>query len=70
MAKPIKDSDGREVKSGDTIHFGYGIPPVAVLAKVIERDGDLIALTPGHKPAECKVKHLARHVGDFWKVTQ
>jgi len=69
MAKPVKDSDGHEVNPGDTIHFCYGIPPVGVRAKVIERDGDLIALTPGHNPAECKVKHLARYVGDFWKVT-
>jgi hypothetical protein len=64
----VLDSDGNEVKAGNVIHFGYGIPPVGVEAPVIERDGKLIALTPGHKPAECPVSQLKRHVGDFWVV--
>lgn len=65
-ARKIKDSDGVEVTAGCTISFGYGIPPVGVKATVIERDGKLIALTPGHKPAECRVSELKRHVGDFY----
>lgn len=66
--KPINDSDGVEVVAGCTIHFGYGIPPVPVVAPVIERDGVLIALTEGHRPSECRVSALARHVGDFWVI--
>lgn len=64
--RPVKDSDGNVVKPGDYIQFSYGIPPVGVRAKVIERDGRLIALTPGHNPAECSVRSLKGHVGDFW----
>jgi hypothetical protein len=66
VAKQILDSDGIEVKSGCTIHFGYGIPGRGVDAPVIERNGKLIALTAGHKPSECPVSELKRHVGDFW----
>jgi hypothetical protein len=68
MAKPRKivDSEGVEVTPGCTITFGYGIPPVGVVAPVIERKGVLIALTEGHNPKECKVSELMRHVGDFW----
>jgi hypothetical protein len=62
----IKDSDGVVVTAGCTITFGYGIPPVGVIAPVIERNGVLIALTEGHNPKECKVSELKRHVGDFW----
>lgn len=64
--KQIKDSDGIAVTPGCTVRFAYGIPPVAVAAPVIERDGKLIALTPDHNPKECRVDHLKRHVGDFW----
>lgn len=64
--KPIADSDGRPVKAGDVILFAYGIPPVGVEAAVVERDGKLIALTPGHNPAECRVDRLMGHVGVFW----
>ena len=66
--RKIVDSDGVEVTAGCTIHFGYGIPPVPVMAPVIERNGVLIALTEGHKPAEVRVQSLKRHVGDFWVV--
>lgn len=60
MAKPITDDDGKVIRAGNTIHFGYGIPPVAVRAKVIERNGKMIALTPGHKPAECEVFYIKK----------
>lgn len=62
----IRDSDGVEVKIGDVLQFSYGIPPVSVVAPVIERDGKLIALTAGHNPAECPVADIMDHVGDFW----
>lgn len=68
MSRPIRDSDGVEVVAGCTIHFGYGAPGVGVWAPVIERDGKLIAITKGHKPAECPVAQLKKHVGDFWVV--
>lgn len=64
--RKIRDSDGVEATAGCTIHFGYGIPEVGVVAPVVERNGILIALTPGHNPKECKVSELKRHVGDFW----
>ena len=61
-----KDNDGVEVCEGDTLHFAYGIPPVGVEAPVICRDGKLIAITKGHKPGECPVADLRRHVEYFW----
>ena len=66
MANQVADGDGREVRAGDTIHFAYGTPPVPVVARVIERGGTLIALTPGHNPAECRVDRLMGYVGYFW----
>ena len=56
--KPLVDDDGTAITAGCTLHFGYGIPPVSVNAKVIERDGTLIALTPGHTPSEAPVSHI------------
>ena len=67
MAKPIADDDGVVVKLGCTIHFGYGIPPIGVDAKVVARNGKLIALTPGHNPAECAVSYIKKHF-NFWVV--
>jgi hypothetical protein len=67
-ARTIKDDYGVVVTAGCTVGFSYGIPPVHVEAKVIERGGRLIALTPGHNPAECPVASLRRHVGGFWVV--
>lgn len=66
MAKRrILDSEGVAVKAGDTLRFSYGIPPNVVTAPVIERDGALIALCEGHRPNECPVSALKRHVGYF-----
>ena len=64
--RTVKDDDGVEVREGDIIHFGYGIPPVGVVAPVIERNGRLIAITKGHNPPECPVDQLRRHVSNFW----
>lgn len=66
----MRDSYGKEVKPGSIVHFGYGSPCVGVWADVIERDGVLVALTPGHRPDECRVKDLKKHVGDFWVVSK
>ena len=62
----VLDSDGAEVTAGCTIHFAYGIPPVSVRAPVIDRDGVLIALTPGHNPAEAPVSTFKLCFIEFW----
>lgn len=62
----IRDSDGDEVTAGCYVRFSYGIPPTSVLGDVIERNGRLIVLTPGHRPEECPVSTLKKHVGVFW----
>ena len=66
--KQILDDDGVAVTVGCVVNFCYGCPPVGVRAKVIERDGKLIALTPGHKPTSCPISELRRHVGSFYVV--
>lgn len=69
MAKPITDDDGNVVTAGCVICFGYGIPPIGVEAKVVERKGKLIALTPGHNPTECEVSFIKKWF-NFWIVTK
>ena len=64
--KRLLDSDGEEVTAGCYVSFSYGIPPVFVLAQIIERDDELIALTPGHNPVEEKARLLKRYVGEFY----
>lgn len=66
MSKPILDDDGVEVVAGSTIVFSFGIPGRRVVAPVIDRDGELIVLTPDHKPKECKLRLLRKYVGEFW----
>lgn len=68
MAKRTKDSDGIEVADGDFISFAYGLPPRAVVAKVVERNGHLIALTPNETPRECRLDQLQQLVGGFYKT--
>lgn len=67
--RKVLDDDGVEVTPGCVLHFSYGIPPVSVRAEVVERNGRLVALTPGHNPSSCGVASLRRHVGNFWVVT-
>jgi hypothetical protein len=64
----FNDLDGNPVTAGDTIVFCYGIPPVRVEAKIAEADGEIWAMTPGHKPDRCKLKELRKHVGEFHKL--
>jgi hypothetical protein len=67
MAKRrMLDSNRKAVTPGCSIHFSYGIPGVGVTAPVVDEDGVLIALTPGHKPPRIKVAELKRHVGEFY----
>jgi len=63
----LLDDDRVPVKVGDTVRFNYGIPPVGVDAKIVQRNGQLIALTPGHNPAECNLRSLRKHVGNWYK---
>ena len=63
----LRDDDGKRVTAGDSVRFCYGCPPVAVVAKIVTCDGRLIALTPGHDPAECNLRTLRRAVGSWYK---
>ena len=63
----LLDDDRTPTRAGDTVCFNYGIPPIGVRAKIIQRGRSLIALTPGHTPPECKLRTLRRHVGGWVK---
>ena len=63
----LLDDDGEPVGAGDTVVFSYGIPPVHVVAPVVERDGRLVVLTPGHTPVEGKLRSLRYFVGGWYK---
>ncbi len=63
----LLDDDRQKVSSGDVIRFNYGIPPVCVRAKVIQKGKKLIALTPGHTPSEINLKSLRKYVGGWFK---
>lgn len=58
--KTIKDDFGEIINPGDFISFSYGIPPVDVKAEIINRDGKLIALTPGHNPSEASLSYIKK----------
>jgi hypothetical protein len=64
------DDDGKEVRAGSRIRFAFGTPGIRVEADVIERDGELIALTPDHKPKECRLDKLRVYVGNFWLMPE
>ena len=59
------DSEGQCIKPGDIVRFSYGLPPIAVDAKIVRRGGRLTALTPGHNPPSCPVHSLKRFVGEL-----
>ena len=62
------DDDGIKVRPGDTIQFSYGIPPVQVRAKIVQRGRSLIALVADASPSECNLRSLRRHVGCWYRV--
>lgn len=64
----LKDDAGEDVGAGDAVTFSYGIPPVHVRGEVIERDGVLVVLTPGHTPAECDLMLVRGLVGAWYKA--
>lgn len=66
----LLDDDRVPVKDGDTVRFAYGIPPVVVDANIIERDGKLIGLCPGHTPPKFNLRSLRRYVGVWYKKCQ
>lgn len=61
------DDDGNRVSAGDVVRFSYGIPPVCVKAKLVQRGKQLIALTPEHNPKECNLRSLRKYVGAWFK---
>ena len=61
------DDDRQKVRAGDSIFFTYGIPPVRVIAPIIQRGKHLIALTPGHHPSECNLRRLRKLVGGWYR---
>ena len=63
----MRDDDGKWVTEGDTVHFSYGIPPVGVSARIIERGGKLIGLCPGHNPPEFNLRFLRHYVCSWYK---
>ena len=63
----LLDDDRTPTRAGDTVCFSYGIPPVAVQARIVQRGCSLIALTPGHTPADCNLRTLRRYVGGWFK---
>ena len=68
MSKYLYDDDGELTRAGDTVQFCYGIPPIRVVAEIVERDGSLVGLCPGHTPSEFKLRSLRRYVGNWYKV--
>ncbi|NTG00046.1 hypothetical protein G6L30_07920 [Agrobacterium rhizogenes] len=69
-ALEIRDDESKLIKAGDRINFSYGIPGNRVDADIIDLNGELWALTPGHKPDRCKLSVLRRYVGHFWKTAK
>ena len=61
----MNDRYGKKVKAGDTVHSSYGIPPVVIEGKVVDREGVLWVLCPGHTPDECKLTAFKRYLGGF-----
>jgi hypothetical protein len=61
------DADGDVVVAGDWIEFSYGIPPIGVMAEVVQRGGKLVALTPDHEPTVCSLDYLRKSVGEWYK---
>ena len=64
----MKDDLGKTIKHGDRIEFRYGIPPIRAVGRIVERDGTLYVLTPGHHPVKSKLRSLRRYVGKWFKI--
>jgi len=68
MSKPrYKDDDGEWVYAGDTITFSFGIPPVRVKARIMNRSGTLWVLPHNPRTEGCPLRALRGYVGAWWK---
>lgn len=67
MALSAIDDYGNNVQAGDFIEFSCGIPPVNVVAQVVQCGRQLVALTSGHNPTQCNIKRLRKLVGGWIK---
>ena len=68
MSNPrFRDDDYNWTYEGDVVSFCYGIPPIYVTGKVVNRNGTLYVLTPKHNPPECELRMLRRHVGAWYR---
>jgi len=63
----LRDDNGNTIRAGDIVIFSYGIPPVRVRSRIIERDGRLIGLCPGHNPPDFNLRSLRKYVGNWYK---
>lgn len=63
----LRDDDGQWVTAGDTVTFSYGIPPVSVRARIVDRNGRLVGLCPGHNPPLFLLRSLRRSVGSWYR---
>jgi len=68
MTKPrYKDDDCNWTYEGDTITFSFGIPPLKVTAKIMNRSGSLWVFPDNRRYAECPLRALRGYVGAWWK---
>jgi hypothetical protein len=63
----LLDDDGKRTHAGHIVRFSYGIPPVTVRAKIVQRGGSLIANTWGHTPPKINLRTLRRYVGGWFR---
>ena len=63
-----RDDCNLPTRAGDRVRFSYGIPPRVVVAEVVEQDGRLVVLCPGHHPESAPLRSLRRMVGEWFRV--
>ena len=72
MAEPVVvDMDGARVKVGDTVAFGFGIPPQRVEGNLVEENGDMhfVVTSPDDvKPRRASLRQLRAWGIEFHKV--
>ena len=59
----IKDDDGRDIMSTDTLTGCYGIPPVAVTSTVERDNGVRMCVQVGHNPERAPLCDGVRWLG-------
>ena len=72
VAEPVVvDMDGARVKVGDTVAFGFGIPPQRVEGNLVEEKGDMhfVVTSPDDvKPRRASLRQLRAWGIEFHKV--